>query len=137
VDSEPQRGIESSACVIPCRGRDVSLHRGLFLLLLLVLPAIYILYQAFWDENSSFLPFQNKAEWVFHPVQKIEDAFHQPVSRPVAFHLDFQIAEDLETMAPYPLQLLAFRSIDEVRVNGKEVPAEKGSFWKQSARVDP
>ena len=77
-----------------------------------------------------------EAKWVFHPVQRIENAFHRPVSKPVTFRLDFWMEEEPGLKERCTLCLRAFRSVREARLNGKELILQEPTSWKKSRFVE-
>src|SRR5690349_1361729 len=90
-------------------------HRVALILVLLILPGIYLSYQALWDPKINFLPISFKAGWALHPNQEILTFHGNPVSRNVAFRREFQL-EDLGS--DRDLVLTAFKEM-EILLNGQ------------------
>jgi hypothetical protein len=113
------------------RFSSLWLHRGIFLLFIFVIPLLYLSFQALLDRDSSLLPFEKEAKWVFHPVQKIEDAFHRPVCEPVEFSLEFRLEDKWAREPGLELKLMAFRQVQELRLNGRRISSPRGNHWRQ------
>ena len=116
--------------------KEFWLHRCLFLFFVFVLPLAYLFHQALLDRGSSLLPLEKEARWVFHPVQTIEEAFRKPATQAVTFQLRFWQEETPPTQESCVLKLRAFRSLTEVRLNGKEVFKEAPKFWQEAFSVE-
>src|ERR1051326_8691086 len=107
-------------------------HRLALIIVLLILPASYLAYQALWDPKINFLPISVKAGWALHPNQEILTFQGNPVSRDVAFRRVFQL-EDLGY--DRELVLTAFKQM-EVVLNGQLLyKSPPGQNWKRPVSV--
>jgi 4-amino-4-deoxy-L-arabinose transferase-like glycosyltransferase len=97
------------------------------------MPLSYLAYQALWDPKIFFLPISLNGDWALHPVQEILRFQGKPVSRDVAFRIEF----DLANLGPQRQLVVTSFTQMEVRLNGRLIyKTLVGRNWKKAQRID-
>src|SRR5262245_45884169 len=112
---------------------SLAVHRLLLISALLLIPACYLLSQAWLDPGINFLLPSLRATWALHPIQEILSWQGKPVSRDVAFHTDF----DLDSLAGQNKRVItAFREAEVILNDRVLYNTSPGRSWKMPIAVD-